>query len=514
LQCPGGANWTRIEPSGIKQSVNSRHDGAPTQEVSKKFDVLIVGAGLSGIGAAFHIQNKCPNFTYAVLEGRARMGGTWDLFRYPGVRSDSDMHTLGYSFRPWTDPRAIADGPAILRYIEETAKEFGIDSQIRFSHRVVSCDWSSADALWRVSVLRADTSEELTLSCRFLILCAGYYDYEKGYTPDYPGVSAFRGEFVHPQFWNEAIDYSDRRVIVIGSGATAVTLVPELAKRAKEVIMLQRSPSYIASIPSVDSVAAFLKKFFPSRLAHRIVRWKNILLTMAFFHFCRRFPKAARRHLLGGVSKALSREQEPLKNFSPNYDPWDQRLCFVPDGDFFQAVNSGKAKVVTGTIETFTESGVRLSSGEVLSADIIISATGLRIKFLGGASFRIDGQPVDVAKCIPYKGAMLSGVPNFGMAFGYTNASWTLKCDLICEWLSRLFHYVDANGYSAVTPDEKPLTERIPLIDFSSGYFQRAKEILPGQGKRSPWKVHQNYFLDLISFRARPLADRGLKFTR
>ncbi len=476
-------------------------------------DVVIMGAGLSGIGAAYHVQNKCPDYRYAVLEARTGMGGTWDLFRYPGVRSDSDMHTLGYPFRPWNDDRSVADGPSILKYIQETAAEYGIDKRIRFAHTLVGADWSTAEGMWTLSVERTDNGEWLTLKCRFLVACGGYYDYEKGYTPYYPGLTDFRGKFIHPQQWDETIDYTDQRVIVIGSGATAATLVPELAKRAKHVIMLQRSPSYFAPLPSIDKTAKLIKKIFPYRLAHTIVRWKNILIGMALFWFCRRLPGLARRALLAGVKRGVHGSADRMADFSPRYDPWTQRVCFIPSGDFFKAVNAGKADVVTDSIEKFTASGIRLQSGKEIPADIVVTATGLTLKFLGGVSLRIDGRAIKIPDLVSYKGAMLSGVPNLVMTFGYVSASWTLKCDLISEWLGRMLQYMETNGLKTVTPDANPEIERMALIDFSSGYFQRAKGVLPQQGTRAPWKLSQNYFSDLIAFRAKPVKDEGLKFS-
>lgn len=477
-------------------------------------DVAIVGAGLSGIAAAFHVRDKCPSLRYALLEGRPAIGGTWDLFRYPGIRSDSDMHTLGYSFRPWKEAKAIAGGDSILRYVKETARDLGIEPNIRLAHKVVGADWSSADASWRLAIVRTDTGEISTLRCRFLILCCGYFDYDEGYTPDYPGLASFRGKFVHPQKWTADIVYAGRRVVVIGSGATAVTLVPELAKQAKEVIMLQRSPTYISPVPSVDGIAELLKRCLPAKAAHALVRWKNILLTALFFRFCRAFPSVARRMLVGRALHSLRAGEERREDFTPRYDPWDQRLCFAPDGDFFEAINGGKARVITDVIETFTESGIRLASGRHLDADLVVSASGLKIKFLGGIKLRVDERPVHPTAVVPYKGGMLSGVPNLGMALGYTNASWTLKCDLTCEWLGRLLRYMHTHGYAVVTPESNPQVERAPLIDFSSGYLQRAKDSLPRQGKRAPWKLNQSYLADVFAFRARPLADRGLTFTR
>ena len=478
------------------------------------FDVLIVGAGLSGVGAAYHLQDQCPSSTYAILEARPQIGGTWDLFRYPGIRSDSDMYTLGYSFRPWQGAKAIADGPAILQYIKETAAEFGIDKKIRSGHKVLSAAWTSSSATWAVEVELATSTEKIQMTCHFLLMCSGYYDYDKGYTPEYPGFEKFKGQFIHPQQWNKDIVYENKKVLVIGSGATAVTLVPELAKKAEKVIMLQRSPSYVASLPSVDHLAEFIKGNLPAKLAHRLIRWKNILLGMAFYNYCRKFPVSARKFILERVDRQLSKVPGKMKDFTPRYDPWDQRLCLIPDGDLFKAIRSGKADVVTDTIETFTADGVQLKSGQQLPADLIISATGLKLKFLAGLKITVDGELFNLTERLPYKGAMISGIPNFAMAFGYTNASWTLKCDLICEWIAKILAAMKANGFRTVTPEKNPQVKRIPLIDFSSGYFQRDKDLIPFQGHRDPWKMHQNYFLDLLAFRFKPLADEDLKFSK
>ncbi len=475
-------------------------------------DIIIVGAVISGIGAAYHVQEKCPTMTYTILEGRSAIGGTWDLFRYPGIRSDSDMYTLGFPFHPWKNAKSIADGPSILAYLHDTAKTFGIESKIRCNQKVVEASWSSRSARW---TLKVQTGEgEVTMSCRFLIMCCGYYDYENGYTPDFPGRQAFQGQFIHPQKWDEKTDYTDKNVVVIGSGATAVTLVPEMAKKAKKVFMLQRSPSYITSLPSVDSIAEFVKKLLPAGAAHLAVRWKNIVITWLFYRFCRKFPRASRWLLLAQVRKGLKNFSQQEKDFSPHYDPWLQRLCLIPDGDLFKALNSGKAEVVTDRVETFTADGVRLQSGRTLKADIIVSATGLNLKLFGGVPFRVDGALIDIPSQVPYKGTMMSGVPNLGMVFGYTNASWTLKCDLICDWLARMIRYLQDNDYAIVRPEADPDIERLPMVDFSSGYFERAKDLLPKQGKYIPWKLNQNYFADIVAFRLRRLKDEGLRFYR
>lgn len=476
------------------------------------FDILIVGAGISGIGAGYHVQEKCPGMSYAILESRESLGGTWDLFRYPGIRSDSDMYTLGYPFNPWKDPKAIADGPSILSYVKATAKKFGIDQKIRLNHKVVAVEWSSRDARWFLKV-QTDAGESF-LRCRFLILCCGYYDYDNGYTPEYPGRADFKGQFIHPQKWDESTDYSDKNVVVIGSGATAVTLVPEMSKKAKKVFMLQRTPSWITSLPSVDKIAELIKRLLPAQAAHMVVRWKNIVITWIFYRLCRHFPKVARWLLLGQAKQRVKDFGNNEKHFTPPYDPWMQRLCLIPDSDLFKALNGGKAEMVTDTIQTFTKNGIRLDSGRELPADLIVTATGLRIKLLGGIAITIDGVPVNLPDRVPYKGTMLSGIPNLGMVFGYTNASWTLKCDLICDWLSRMIRYMEENDYAVVTPENDPDIERLPMVDFTSGYFQRAWDSLPKQGRHTPWKLNQSYFADLVDYRMRKIKDTGLRFQR
>lgn len=471
-------------------------------------DVLIVGAGISGIDAAYHVQTSHPKKTYAILEARDRLGGTWDLFRYPGIRSDSDMYTLGFPFRPWRDPKAIADGDAILAYLYETAEAYGIDKKIRFRHRVESARWSSAEAHWTVTARVDDTPVEIR--CRFLFLCSGYYDYDEGYTPTFEGRERFRGRIVHPQQWTPDIDYDGKRVVVIGSGATAVTLVPELAKRAAHVTMLQRSPTYIISRPAKDAVADWLRARLPARRAYSLVRWKNVLLGMAFFAYCRRFPEHAKRLLLRQVRQQLG-DSADLTHFTPTYNPWDQRLCLVPDADLFEALKQGRADVVTDQITSFTETGIALRSGTVLEADLIVTATGLKLRPFGGLAFEVDGARIDPAQSMVYKGMMLSGLPNFAFAVGYTNASWTLKCDLTSRFVCRLLAYMDERGFSVCCPRRDPRIAELPLLDFSSGYVQRALHLFPRQGSAIPWRLYQNYAFDKWLLERKDVADPALE---
>jgi monooxygenase len=472
-------------------------------------DVLIVGAGFSGICAAYYLQLKCPNLSFSILEERSSIGGTWDLFRYPGIRSDSDMYTLGFAFRPWMQGQALASGEKILEYIKESAAATGVADKIRYRHKVLEANWSSSEKKWSVTVLKVESGEKINLTCRFLFMCSGYYNFAHGNEPLFKGQENFQGKFIHPQKWPVAFDYSDKRIVVIGSGATAVTLVPQLAKKAREVVLLQRSPTYVVNLPSQDFLASFLKKVGSAKLAHHLIRWRNILISMAFYQFCIRLPKLAKSFIEAPIRRSFPKQ---LKHFQPKYDPWKQRVCFVPDNDLFLALENGKARMVTNTIESITNDGILLSSGEELKADIIVTATGLELKFLAGTKFSIDGKELELSKVYPYKGSMLSGVPNFAMALGYTNASWTLKCDLICNWVAELLRHMERNEYSVVVPKENPKLQAVPLFDFSSGYLVRAKDKLPRQGLKSPWKVHQNYFLDLIDYRCRPVADRDLTF--
>lgn len=480
---------------------------------SEHFDVIVVGAGLSGIGAGYHLQTNCASKSYVILEGRTCIGGTWDLFRYPGVRSDSDMYTLGYSFKPWTDPKAIADGPAILEYVRETAREHGIDRKIRFQHRVVSASWSSAGARWTVQAERGPEREAIRLTCNFLFMCSGYYRYDAGYRPDFPGEQRFAGRIVHPQKWTEDIDYAGKRVVVIGSGATAVTLVPELAKQAAHVTMLQRSPTYVVSRPSEDPVAHRLRKYLPEMLAYRIVRWKNVLRGMYIYRLCKRDPERIKKLIVGGVRMELGPDYDVEKHFTPRYKPWDQRVCLVPDSDMFKAIRAGRAAVVTDQIETFTEKGIALKGGETLEADLIVTATGLNLQPVGGLQLSVDGKPVVLSSTMSYKGMMYSDVPNLASAVGYTNASWTLKCDLTCEYVCRLLNLMDAKGYRQATPRRTdPQISTEPWVDFSSSYVRRSEHLFPKQGSRRPWRLHQNYALDILALHFGKLEDGTMEY--
>ena len=480
-------------------------------------DVLVVGAGLSGIGAACHLGMRRPGSRVAVLEARGSLGGTWDLFRFPGVRSDSDMYTLGYGFRPWPQAKAIADGPSILAYIGDTAREYGVDRQIRFHHRVVAAGFSSETARWTVEVERTDVdagTEALTLTCDFLYVCSGYYRYDEGYTPQFPGTERFGGDIVHPQHWPEDLDHTDRRVVVIGSGATAVTLVPELARTAAHVTMLQRSPSYVVSLPSEDAFAELARRWLPGSVVVPLVRWKNVLLQMVGFQLSRRAPRLMASLLRKGVQAELPEGYDVDTHFAPRYEPWDQRLCVAPDGDLFASIRDGRASMVTDGIETFTDTGVALSSGRHLDADIVVTATGLNLLAIGGIELSVDGHDIDVASTVTYKGMMLSGVPNFALAFGYTNASWTLKCDLVSEYVCRLLAYMERHDHQICLPLAPASPERRPLIDLAAGYVRRGEHLMPKQGPRPPWRLHQNYPRDLVSFRHRRLRDAGIRFGR
>ncbi len=480
-------------------------------------DVLIVGAGLSGIGAACHLQDESPGRTFAILEARDAIGGTWDLFRYPGVRSDSDMFTLGYGFRPWTEPKAIADGASIRAYIADTARERGVDEMVRFGHRVVRAEWSSREALWTVEVEVAESGERVRMTCSFLSVCSGYYRYDEGYTPKLPGVERFAGQVVHPQHWPEDLDHEGSRVVVIGSGATAVTLVPALAERAEHVTMLQRSPSYVLSLPGRDPLADLLRRRLPANLAYPLVRWKNVLVSMAVFQLSRRRPALMRSLLRKGAMKLLPEGYDVDTHFAPTYDPWDQRLCLVPDGDLFKAIRSGRASVVTDRVATFTEHGIQLESGQELEADLVVTATGLNLLPAGGMSLVVDGDEVDLSQTVSYKGMMLSGVPNFSMTLGYTNASWTLKADLVAHYVCRLLNHMDAEGYQVVTPvapAEADTWETVPLIDLESGYVRRSIHLLPRQGPAAPWRLYQSYPRDRRLMRRGELEDDGVVFSR
>lgn len=485
------------------------------QETDKAFDVLIVGAGLSGIGAAVHLRKRCPDRSFAILEGRAASGGTWDLFRYPGVRSDSDMYTLGYEFKPWLAAKSIADGPAILSYIRETATEHGLDAHIRYQHKVVSAAWSSADALWTVDILQGPDAAAMHMRCKFLLMCSGYYRYDQGYLPDFEGMADFKGQIVHPQHWTPDVQWAGKRVVVIGSGATAVTLLPELAQTAGHVTLLQRSPTYMVSRPAVDPVAVWLNGHLPAKLSYALTRWKNVLMGMFFYRLAKAKPTAFAGKLIEGVRHELAPGFDVEKHFTPAYKPWDQRLCLVPHGDLFQSIREGKASVVTEHIDRFTPEGILLKNGQRLNADLIVTATGLDLQALGGMALTVDGKPVQPKDCLGYKGMMLSGVPNLANVFGYTNASWTLKSDLTSKYVCRLLNHMTQTGARHCTPtlsDASVKPER--WVDFSSGYIQRSLDRFPQQGDKSPWRLHQNYILDLLSLKYGRLNDGALVFSR
>jgi cation diffusion facilitator CzcD-associated flavoprotein CzcO len=481
-------------------------------------DVVVVGAGISGIGAGYHLQTKCPDRSYVILEGRQDIGGTWDIFRYPGVRSDSDMHTLGYSFKPWTATKSIAAGPAILEYLRETVTENGIDKHIRFGHLVSKAEWSSTDARWTVHSRRHDTGQEVTITCGYLFMCSGYYSYKGGYDPEFPGRERFTGRIVHPQKWPEDLDYSGKRVVVIGSGATAMTLVPAMAADASHVTILQRSPTYVVSRPDIDRIGNTLRRYLPDSLAYRITRWKNTSMQQMVYKKTRTEPDKVRQHLIGMVRQELGPDYDVEKHFTPTYNPWDQRLCLVPNSDLFKAINSGKASVVTDQISTFTENGVALKSGEHLDADIIVTATGLQLVTLGEMDFVVDGKPVDFSRTWTYKGFAYSDVPNLASSFGYINASWTLRADLICEYVCRLLNHMAKTKTVQCTPrlrtSDASMPERPWIDEFSPNYMKRVMHLFPRQGDREPWINPQNYGRDKKMFRHGRVDDGVMTFTR
>ena len=475
-------------------------------------DVLVVGAGLAGIGSACQLRRNMPELSLAILEARAVSGGTWDLFRYPGIRSDSDMYTYSYGFKPWTDKSAIADGDKILNYIREAADEYDLNQHIRYNHKVVSAHWCSQDKLWTVTVVRSDGEEQLAIRSRFILSCTGYYDYEQGYTPEFAGVDDFQGEIVHPQFWPEQLDYKDKRVVVIGSGATAVTLIPSMANDTASLVMLQRSPTYIANVPAEDPWLKPLSKFMPSSWVFRSIRWKKVLLQQYIYRMSRKKPAGLRRYLLNQVREELGPEYDVDTHFTPNYNPWDQRLCAVPDGDMFAAIREGKAEVVTDHIDHFNSSGIALKSGNQLDADIVVIATGLKLKFGGDIAFRIDGEEVDPTERFVYRGMMLEGVPNLAMSVGYTNSSWTLKTDLTAKYVCGLLKKMKRGGYSSVIPTLSGEMKEVPLLDFDAGYVLRARDIMPKNGDREPWKNYDSYTKDFVSLTLKPSKYSELEF--
>jgi len=477
-------------------------------------DVLIVGAGLSGIGAACHIREELPRASFAILESRSVSGGTWDLFRYPRVRSDSDMYTLGYEFAPWLAEKSIADGADILRYIRETAETFGIADAIRYDRRAVRAEWSSVTSRWRVTIVHTDSHEESIIECGFLWGNTGYYRYDRGYRPEFPGEENFQGQFIHPQFWPEGFDAAGQRIVVIGSGATAMTLVPALATDAKQVTLLQRSPTYVAARPDLDVVAQFLMKRLPRKMAYRVIRWKNIFGSTLIYQLSRRRPEVVKEKLREAIVEALPAGFDVDRHFSPKYNPWDQRLCLITNGDLFEQISKGRVEVVTDTIDHFTVEGIVTSDGKIIQADVVVTATGLELQFLGGMDLVLDGEPCNLADHVAYKGIMVCGVPNLAMTFGYTNASWTLKADLTAHYVCRVLKAMKRRGATSVTPQspDGALSDE-PYIALSAGYITRAASQLPKQGLARPWRLYQNYFMDFWLFRLRGAGDH-LEFGR
>ncbi|MEC8291276.1 MAG: NAD(P)/FAD-dependent oxidoreductase [Pseudomonadota bacterium] len=476
-------------------------------------DVLVVGAGISGVSAAHHLQTQCPDKSFLILEGRDTIGGTWDLFKYPGIRSDSDMYTLGFSFRPWRDPKAIADGPSIMSYLRGAVEDGGLQDKIRFGRKVVKAQWSSQEARWELTVLNTQNKQEETLTCGFVHMCTGYYNYEQGHRPAFPGEKNFKGPVIHPQFWPEDLNYDNKKVVIIGSGATAVTLVPAMAEKAAKVIMLQRSPTYIVSMPAENALANWARRNLPAKLAYGLTRWRNVLFSRLMFWYCRRFPERAKKLLLKGVRAELPSGFDIEKHLTPHYNVWDQRVCLAPDGDFFTALRAGKADIVTDHIESFTKRGVKVASGAEIEADIIVSATGLDLQFFGGVDIQVDNKAVLAKDTMTYKGMMFSGVPNFALSSGYTNASWTLKCDLTSAYVCRLLNHMERKGYTQARPElDWANIEVAPLLDFTSGYVVRKLEELPKQGTVTPWRLHQNYLLDIMMLRMGRVTD-GMAFS-
>ncbi|MEH6592778.1 MAG: NAD(P)/FAD-dependent oxidoreductase [Halioglobus sp.] len=481
---------------------------------TEHFDVLIVGAGISGIGAGCHLQQKCPGKSFLILEGREALGGTWDLFRYPGIRSDSDMYTLGYTFKPWTHAKAIADAPHILDYLRETVTENNLEPHIRYQHRVLKARWSSEKARWVIEVEQPGETENTYISCNFLHMCSGYYNYAAGYTPEFSGTEKFTGNIVHPQQWPEDLDYQGKKVIIIGSGATAVTLLPSMAKTAGHVTMLQRSPSYVVSRPAEDGFANGLRKVLPARWAYFLARWENILAQLFVYRRFQKSPEHSKKLLLDRVRKELGPDYDIDTHFTPKYNPWDQRLCLVPDSDMFESIRNGSASVVTDRIDTFTEKGLLLSSGKELEADLVVTATGLNLQFLSDVEFSVDDKTIALNETLIYRGMMLSGVPNMALSMGYTNASWTLKCDLTCDYICRLLNHMEQHGLTRCVPaNSDPTLETEPYMTLAAGYIERSQHLFPRQGLQEPWKLYQNYLKDIFMLRYRNLEDGVMEFS-
>jgi cation diffusion facilitator CzcD-associated flavoprotein CzcO len=478
----------------------------------KHTDIIIVGAGLSGVGAACHLERKSPEKNYRILESREELGGTWSLFKYPGIRSDSDMYTFGYSFKTWDNPKQFADAPSILKYVNEAADEYQIRDKIQYNTQVLAVNFDTEKNIWEVKALNKETSKKELYTCNYLFVCTGYYNYKNGYTPDFKGIKDFKGTVIHPQLWPKDLDYEGKKVVVIGSGATAVTIVPKMAEITAKITMLQRSPTYVGAFPNKDKVAIFLKKILPKKTAHRVIRFKNILVQIIFFSACRRWPNTMKKLLIKGAQKQLG--DVPAKpHFEPNYRPWDQRFCVAPDGDLFATLKAKKADIVTDHIEEFNENGILLKSGKQLDADVVITATGLKLLAFGGADIKIDHQIFDISKSLTYRGLMLSDLPNAIFFAGYTNASWTLKSDLTSEYASRLLRHMDQNGYNYFVPKvvDKDMAS-IPLLNLNSGYIHRSEHEFPRQGEKIPWRLYQNYFRDFKTLRINKVTDKQLHF--
>lgn len=485
---------------------------ATTDSGSQSVDVLIIGAGLSGIGGACHLRRNCPDRSFMILESREASGGTWDLFRYPGIRSDSDMYTFGYGFKPWNDKSSIADGHKILRYIREAAAEYDVEQHIRYQHKVLSANWSSTNQRWLVTAELGDTGEQVTIDCQFIFSCSGYYDYDQGYTPEFAGIDDFKGRVIHAQHWPEQLNYKDKRVVVIGSGATAVTLVPTMSKDTASLVMLQRSPSYIASVPKEQPLAERLRKWLPDRWVFRLTRWSRVFFQIYLYQLSRKKPQQLKKLLLGRVRQEMGPDYDVDTHFTPDYNPWDQRLCAVPDADLFTAIREGRAEVVTDHIDHFNEEGIELKSGQQLDADIVVLATGLNLKFAGGVQYSVDNRVLDFTEHFIFRGMMFSDLPNMAFTVGYTNSSWTLKADLTAKYVSRLLNKMARRGYTSVTPRLKGEVEEVPLLDFDAGYVLRSRESFPKQGNRLPWKNYQNYIRDFIGLGLGRQNDDELEF--
>lgn len=483
--------------------------------MNKKIDVLVVGAGISGIGAGYHLQKKCPETSFLILEGRENIGGTWDLFKYPGIRSDSDMYTLGYNFKPWKEQKAIADAPSILKYLNETVEEFNLKSKIRFGKYVKKARWSSDSNQWTVDIEDKKTGKFSQILCSFIFMCSGYYSYKEGYTPHFEGKENFKGDIIHPQKWDPSFDYSNKKIVVIGSGATAVTIVPEMAKTAKHVTMLQRSPTYVVAAPEKDNLANKLRKYLPLKFTYWFIRWRNILRQQYYFRLCKKYPKGVKNVIIREVKKKLGNDFDVKTHFTPKYNPWDQRMCLVPDGDLFEQINQGKASVVTDHIKNFTENGILLKSGKELKADVIITATGLNLEMLSTVEFFIDNKSVDISKTVTYKGMMYSGIPNLASTFGYTNASWTLGADLTSEYVCRVINHMKRNNYDVVCPKPNIGIEADPdYLNLTSGYIKRSLNIFPKQGKKAPWRNNQNYLIDIFQMKYGRIDDGEISFEK